>query len=225
MSSEAIVASVSPTSTSSTTTTTTTGNKIGQKRLAMVCASNQNRSVEAHHLFLSKGYRNIRSFGTSGNCKLPGPSQDKPNIFPFGTPYQAIHESLRQQNQELYTQNGILNMLERNRRVKLAPEKWQEEQLARFDLVFTFDQRVFDMVIDDMTQRDIGNSSIPIQPVHIINLQVKDTHEEAVGGAQHALQLVNIIDDDENWEDSLDDILDKFSKRTGRPILYALMFY
>ncbi|EFA83602.1 hypothetical protein PPL_02668 [Heterostelium album PN500] len=194
-----------------------------QKRLAMVCASNQNRSVEAHNLFLLKGYRNIRSFGTSGNCKLPGPSQDRPNIFPFGTPYQSIHESLRQQNQELYTQNGILNMLERNQRVKLAPEKWQEEQLARFDIVFTFDQRVFDMVVDDLTQRDI---TAPMQPVHIVNLQVKDTHEEAAGGASHALQLLNLIDETEdNWEDSMDDILEKFYRKTGRQLLYTLMFY
>eukprot|EP01133_Synstelium_polycarpum_P008948 gene8948-10494_t len=197
----------------------------GQKRLAMVCASNQNRSVEAHNLFINKGYKNVRSFGTSAHCKLPGPSIDKPNIFAFGTPYTAIHESLRQQNPDLYVQNGILNMLDRNIRVKTAPERWQEEMVARFDIVFTFDQRVFDMVVDDVTSR--GDSGvIPMQPVHIINLQVKDTHEEAVGGAQHALQLLTQIDETaDNWEDSIQDILEKFYTRTGRQLLHTLMFY
>eukprot|EP01132_Coremiostelium_polycephalum_P004706 gene4706-5878_t len=202
--------------------TTTGGTNGSNKRLAMVCASNQNRSVEAHYLFINKGYKNVRSFGTSVHCKLPGPSIDKPNVYSFGTPYQSIYDDLKQQNFELYTQNGILNMLERNIKVKLAPEKWQEEMLARFDIVFTFDQRVYDMLIDDVAQRD---TNVIISPVHIINLQVKDTHEEATGGANHALQLMNIIEDNENWEDEIDNILEQFYKKTGRKLLHTLMFY
>ncbi|KYR01144.1 hypothetical protein DLAC_02249 [Tieghemostelium lacteum] len=188
----------------------------------MVCASNQNRSVEAHYLFMTEGFKNIRSFGTSTHCKLPGPSIDKPNIFSFGTPYQSIHENLKQQNQELYIQNGILNMLERNCKVKLAPEKWQEELTARFEIIFTFDQRVYDMVIDDIAQRDITTI---ISPVHIINLQVKDTHEEATGGAQHALQLMKLIHDSDDWESDIDKILEQFNKKTNRQFLHTLMFY
>ncbi|EGG22578.1 hypothetical protein DFA_04708 [Cavenderia fasciculata] len=56
-------------------------------------------------------------------------------------------------------------------------------------------------------------------------LPFHDTHEEAVGGAQHALQLINIIDDNDNWEDSMDKILDQFYRKTGRQLLYSLMFY
>jgi RNA polymerase II subunit A C-terminal domain phosphatase SSU72 len=75
---------------------------VNSKRIAVVCASNQNRSVEAHALFLSKGFKNTFSYGTSSKCKLPGPSIDKPNIYPFGTPYRRIYEELRNQNPELY---------------------------------------------------------------------------------------------------------------------------
>lgn len=72
-----------------------------QRSIALVCASNQNRSVEAHALFKKKGFH-VHSYGTSSMCKLPGPSADKPNTFPFGTPYAKMHEILRGQNLELY---------------------------------------------------------------------------------------------------------------------------
>lgn len=36
-------------------------------------------------------------------------------------------------------------MLDRNARVKEAPERWQEEK-GRFDIVITFEDRVFDIV-------------------------------------------------------------------------------
>lgn len=79
--------------------------------IALVCASNQNRSVEAHYTLLTKGYRNLYSFGTSRECKLPGPSIDKPNVYAFGTPYRKIYEDLKAQNPELYKANGLLQML------------------------------------------------------------------------------------------------------------------
>lgn len=71
------------------------------KKVALVCASNQNRSMEAHALLLKKGYRNIFSYGTSSTSKLPGPSIDRPNIYPFATPYRQIYEELKAQNPEL----------------------------------------------------------------------------------------------------------------------------
>lgn len=73
----------------------------GERKIALVCASNQNRSVETHALLLSKGYKNVFSFGTSGTTKLPGPSIDKPNIYPFGTPYRKIYDDLKRQNPDL----------------------------------------------------------------------------------------------------------------------------
>jgi len=192
-----------------------------QQRIALVCASNQNRSVEAHALLKKKGF-NVNSYGTSNLCKLPGPTQEKPNIFPFGTLYKSMYESLKAQNAELYKQNGILSMLERNMIVKPAPERWQETK-NHFDIVITFDSRVYDIVVEDLQQREPTG---PLSPVYVINLPVKDTHEEATVGAVHALQLVMMVESKQDeWEEEMENILNEFEQRTNRKVLHTLLFY
>lgn len=46
-----------------------------------------------------------------------------------------------------YKQNGILHMLDRNRRIKAHPERFQETE-EEFDLVVTVEERVYDQVIE-----------------------------------------------------------------------------
>ena len=109
-------------------------------RFAVVCASNMNRSMEAHN-FLSKkgnyqllekrafidinnfqGY-NIESYGTGNMIKIPGKSEREPNAYPFGTTYDFIYDDLKTKDQELYTKNGMLHIMERNRRIKVRNNK------------------------------------------------------------------------------------------------------
>lgn len=48
-----------------------------------------------------------------------------------------------------YKRNGLLQMLKRNLGVKEAPQRWQDNAAdGTFDVVFTFEERVFDTVID-----------------------------------------------------------------------------
>ena len=58
--------------------------------------------------------------------KLPGPTADKPNVYDFGVSYDEIHEDLVRKDRTLYTQNGILHMLDRNRRIKRGPARLQD---------------------------------------------------------------------------------------------------
>ena len=46
-----------------------------------------------------------------------------------------------------YTQNGILHMLDRNRRIKPKPERFQNCK-EHFDMIITCEERVYDQVIE-----------------------------------------------------------------------------
>lgn len=46
-----------------------------------------------------------------------------------------------------YKQNGVLAMLDRNKRIKLAPEKFQTATAERFHVVITCESRIFDEVL------------------------------------------------------------------------------
>ncbi|XP_027124937.1 uncharacterized protein [Coffea arabica] len=168
-------------------------------RYAMVCSSNQNRSMEAHSLFKREGF-DVSSYGTGQHVKLPGPSLREPNVYDFGTPYKHMFDDLRRKDPELYKRNGILPMLKRNLAVKSAPQRWQENAAdGSFDVVLTFEEKVFDMVIEDLHNRN----HVLMKPVLVINLEVKDNHEEAAIGARLALLLCQELESFEAWEESI----------------------
>ncbi|XVE99129.1 hypothetical protein REPUB_Repub03eG0170800 [Reevesia pubescens] len=190
-------------------------------RYAMVCSSNQNRSMEAHSLLKKQGF-DVSSYGTGAHVKLPGPSLREPNVYEFGTPYKHMFDDLRRKDPELYKRNGILPMLKRNSSVKLAPQRWQDNAAdGSFDIVFTFEEKVFDMVIEDLHNRD----QVLLKTVLVINLEVKDNHEEAAVGARLALDLCEQIEAAESWEESIDDILTSFENKHRRKLLYSISFY
>ena len=94
----------------------------------------------------------VFSYGTGGSVRLPGPSVDRPNVYEFGVPYETMQRELMGKDAALYERNGVLNMLDRNKNVKLAPEKFQLST-RQFDVVVTFETRVFDAVVERKRSR------------------------------------------------------------------------
>jgi RNA polymerase II subunit A C-terminal domain phosphatase SSU72 len=193
--------------------------KTSSYNFAVVCASNQNRSMEAHDLLSKKGF-SVSSYGTADRVKLPGPSISQPNVYPFGTPYRAIYEELKAKDCDLYTQNGVLHLLERNMRIKEAPEKFQESaETDANDVILTCEVRCFDAICEELRDRrpPIG------KPIHIINLDITDNPEDAAIGARLWLRLCTELRKLDDLEEGIGQVLEEFQEHTGRELLHTVV--
>lgn len=150
------------------------------------------------HLRLAQAQYPVISFGTGSLVRLPGPTIQQPNVYKFNeTSYDSIYRELEAKDPRLYKANGLLNMLGRNRNIKWGPERWQDWQVGMprlkhekdkgsqgvegglVDIVITCEERCWDAVVDDLLNR----GSPLNRPVHVINVDIKDNHEEAsIGG-------------------------------------------
>lgn len=187
-------------------------------KFAVVCSSNQNRSMEAHDVLKKNGF-NIKSYGSGNQVKLPGSAADKPNVYDFGTLYDVMYKDLAAKDHNLYTQNGILHMLDRNRRIKPCPERFQAST-EKFDIVFTCEERVFDQVIEEL----LGRPSCDNKPGHVINMDIQDNHEEATIGAFKLRELAQRLSDSEDIDNEMDEILTDFEAEHDKRLLHMIFF-
>lgn len=163
------------------------------------------------HLRLSQAEYPVISFGTGSLVRLPGPTITQPNVYQFNkTSYDSMYKELEAKDGRLYRANGILNMLGRNRDVKWGPERWQDWQVGAprldrhsrdrgsrgtegglVDVVVTCEERCWDAVVDDLLSR----GSPLNRPVHVINVDIRDNHEEAAVGGRGILDLANSLNE------------------------------
>lgn len=189
-------------------------------KFCTVCASNNNRSMEAHlRLSTSPSAYPVISFGTGHYVRLPGPSISQPQVYTFNnTSYNKIYEELQAQDERLYRQNGILNMLDRNRGIKWGPERFHDwivgasrlDPLNRgdkgadgaeggvVDVIFTCEERCWDAVVENLLERGAPLN----KPVHVFNVDIRDNHEEALVGGRAILELADSLNEAANQERS-----------------------
>jgi len=158
------------------------------------------------HLRLSAAGYPVISFGTGSLVRLPGPTINAPNVYNFNvSSYDTMYKELEAKDPRLYRVNGILNMLERNRSLKWGPERWQDWRVGEarvahandkgalgteggvVDVVITCEERCWDAVVDDLLNRGAPLN----KPVHVFNVDIKDSHEEALVGGKAIVDLAD----------------------------------
>ncbi|XP_062940400.1 RNA polymerase II subunit A C-terminal domain phosphatase SSU72-like [Cynocephalus volans] len=188
-------------------------------RVAVVDSSNQNRSMEAHNVLSKRGF-NVRSFGTATHVKLPGSTPHKPNVYDFSTTYDQMYNDLLRKDKEFYTSNGILYMLDRNRRIKPRPERFQSCNDV-FDLILTCEERVYDEVVEHLTSREQETC----QPVHVVNVDIQDNQEEATLGAFLICEICQCLQLLEDMDNKMEEMLKELEKKNGKTFLHTVCFY
>jgi len=121
-----------------------------------------------------------------------------------------------------------------------------------FDVVITYETRVYEIVMADIEARGHNAALSRNQPTHLLNIDTTDNHAEAAVSAQLTLELVQAIyaahkqarggvdgddsDDEEDerandddagasWEDSIDTIIDEFEQKHGKEVAHTVLFY
>lgn len=130
-------------------------------------------------------------------------------------------------------------MLDRNRRIKKFPEKFQV-CTDRFDIIITAEERVYDQVIEFMESKE----PVYNQPVHVINMDIQDNHEEATLGAFLIHDMISMVRDNtiklfspanisfqlqmtqsKDLDNDIDELLHEFEVRSQRPVFHCVLFY
>ncbi|KAH9820312.1 RNA polymerase II subunit A, partial [Melampsora americana] len=115
-----------------------------------------------------------------------------------------------------YTANRILAMLDRNRQIKQSPERWQECISGLANIIITCEKGCFDSVCDDLFYRG-GELN---KPIHLINLEIKDNHEETLLAGKALLDLCNAIEESNDLDNQLEGILERQMEKHPHQLLH-----
>ena len=180
----------------------------GKYHYAMICSSNVNRSCAAHKKVHKAGLI-ASSYGAGAQVKMPG--MGGPRVFPFGTPYDTIYKSLEEENKVYYIKNGMLPMMDRDRKIKKAPERWQDSDkiVGIVNVAICFEERIYELVEEDLGIRE----AVEFEPLHIVNIETKDNPEAAAKSADLALKLCQKIEEVDDISDDISDIIAEFEEK------------
>ncbi|KAM4848218.1 RNA polymerase II subunit A C-terminal domain phosphatase SSU72-like [Urocitellus parryii] len=160
------------------------------------------------------------SEGIETHVKLPGPALDKSNIRDFRTTYDQMHNDLLRKDKELYMQNSILHMLDRNKRIKTQPGRLQNCKYL-FDLILACEERVYDQVVEDLNSR----KQETCWTVHSGNVDIQDNQKEVILGAFLVYELCQCIQHTKDMENEMDKLLQEFQGKSCWAFLHTICFY
>ncbi|CAO3701546.1 unnamed protein product [Rhizopus stolonifer] len=109
-------------------------------------------------------------------------------------------------------------MLDCNRKTKIAPQRWHESREV-YDVIITCEERCFDSVVE-------GKRTKFNQSTHVINVEIRDNHEDALLGGRSILQLAQMIESSNDIDADMDGIIEEFTIRNpGFPILHNVTYF
>jgi len=113
--------------------------------------------------------------------------------------------------------------VERNCQIKDHPERWQAltNLSGRFDVVFCFEERVFEAVCEDIRSREPEDVAEP-SAMHIINLETVDNAEEAIISAQICLDFCLKVAEIDDLDDTIPALVEEFSAK--RPLDHWVVY-
>jgi len=164
----------------------------------------------------------IESFGIGAKVRLPGESASTPNVYEFETPYLTMIKDLETKNITKYESNGILPMLRRDALVKNCPHRWLLSGMPHFDLIISFEHRVFDSLVTV-----IENSPSPNhRPSHVINFHTPDNAKDAATTATAVVELISrLADRGSDWPQFIQDDVQQFPNSAKREIIHRVCYY
>ena len=110
-------------------------------------------------------------------------------------------------------------MLDRNRRIKQYPERFQD-CYDKFDVLFTCEERVYDQVIEELAYREPTDNS----PVHVINIDIQDNHEEATIGAFIISDIASMLAQSKDLDNDIDELMMQAESKCNKQILHSIAF-
>ncbi|XBW36702.1 hypothetical protein QEN19_002277 [Hanseniaspora menglaensis] len=204
-------------------------------QVCTVCSSNMNRSMEAHRVLEQAGYK-VVSFGTGNAVKIPGLTKEQPNVFAFGTPYTEMLKALEEQESTIspekrnYAKQGLYEMLNRNIKLKEAPENWQSQETSKLlhnEVIISCDEKCYELILEDCFKRGRRYE----KPLLVLNLDVEDFHANSVDAGKSILRLMEMFEDLKKnnqgllYYDYLDQLLGKWQMMYPHlPLLYSLIW-